>query len=110
MSYSKEKYDRSRNALAVTIDKVNNLLNELELESAQYSKDDQEAFLKRLSIIDDLINVIVYYDGLASNLIRSSTTSQSVDKLQNQLKIAQNYVRHLGGDWSIVTWGRLSDY
>jgi|APGre2960657468_1045069.scaffolds.fasta_scaffold128547_2 hypothetical protein len=109
MSYSKDKYDRCRNVLAVTIDKVNDLLNELELESAAYSKEDQEAFIKRLHILDEFINVTVYYDAVANDVIRSNNNTQT-DRLQNQLKVAQNYVRHLGGDWSIVTWGKTSDF
>lgn len=110
MSNLFDKYRQSREILATQVDKVNVLLDQLESEAKYLSDDQQKVFNERLTILDNLINIIVYYDGVANEYVRTHPEAHNVQKLNDTLKIAQKYVNRLGGDWSIVTWGKLSDY
>jgi hypothetical protein len=110
MSNLEDKFYKIQNILANQVDKANLLLEQLEAESKNLSEDQQFIFKQRLSILDNLINIIVYYDGVANEYVRYHPGAYNIQKLNEQLKIAQKYVNRLGGDWSVVTWGKLSDY
>lgn len=101
---------QARQLLANTMDVYNNLLNQLEKESENLNAYDKEKFLKRLAVLDQFAEVVLYYDNIVQQHIRLNLNLNDTKRLQDQLKIAQKYVQRLGGDWSIVTWGKLSDY
>jgi hypothetical protein len=105
-----DKFRQTRDILSDQVDKVNILLEQLENEAKYYTADQQKIFNERLLILDNLVNIIVYYDQIAVDYVRSHPEAHNVSKLHEQLKIAQKYVNRLGGDWSTVTWGKLSDY
>ena len=110
MSNLFDKFRQSRDLLADQVDKVNILLEQLENEAKNYTPDQQQIFNQRLLILDNLVSIIVYYDQISSEYVRTHPESHNVSKLYEQLKIAQKYVNRLGGDWSVVTWGKLADY
>lgn len=110
MTSLNDKFYKIQNILADQVDKVNNLLEQLEKESKYLAADQQIIFKERLTILDNLINIIVYYDNVANEYVRMHPEAYNVQRLNEQLKLAQKYVNRLGGDWSIVTWGKLSDY
>ena len=105
-----DKFRSTRDILADQVDKVNTLLEQLENEAKHYTADQQQIFNQRLLILDNLVSIIVYYDQIATEYVRTHPEAHNVNKLNEQLKIAQKYVNRLGGDWSVVTWGKLSDY
>jgi hypothetical protein len=105
-----DQYNASRQALSKRLDKVTNLLEELEKESASMTPDQQETFNARIKVLDDLVDMIIYHDRFVNDYVRTHPDTHNVDQLHNQIKIAQKYINRLGGDWSIVTWGKLADY
>jgi uncharacterized membrane protein len=110
MSSTLDKYNASRNVLSKRVDNVNDLLETLENEAKSLSSDQQEQFANRLKILDDLIDIVIYHDRIVNEYIRMNPDFYNVQQLHEQLKLAQKYVNKLGGNWSIVTWGKLSDY
>jgi hypothetical protein len=101
---------KARVLLSKTMGVYNNLLDQLESESENLNAYDKEKFSKRLAILDDFCTVVLHYDEIVQQHIRVDANVNDTKRLQDQLKIAQKYVQRLGGDWSIVTWGKLSDY
>lgn len=100
---------QARQLLSKTMAIYNDLLDQLETESTQLNAYDKEKFSKRLAVLDDFCTIVLHYDQIVQQHIRVQNVNDT-KRLQDQLKIAQKYVQKLGGDWSIVTWGKLSDY
>lgn len=110
MSSTLHQYNASRQLLSKKLDKLITLLDELEKESESMSSADKAIFAARLNILDELVDMIIYHDRLVNDYVRTHPDTHNVERLHEQIKIAQKYVNRLGGDWSIVTWGKLSDY
>ena len=98
----------ARNILAKTMEVYNDLLDKLEIESHSLNPIDKAKFKERLAILDDFCTIVLHYDQIAQTYIRMDVYQYK--KNQDQLKIAKKYIERLGGDWSNVTWGKLSDY
>jgi len=99
--------NEARLLLAKTMDVYSNLLDQLETESENLNAYDKEKFLNRLAILDDFCTIVIHYDNIVQQHVRIDPNTK---RMQDQLKIAQKYVKYLGGDWSNVIWGKLSDY
>ena len=100
--------NEARLLLAKTMDAYNSLLDQLETESENLNAYDKEKFSKRLAILDDFCTIVLHYDDIVQQNIRVNPGNDK--RNQEQLKIAKKYIERLGGDWSNVIWGKLSDY
>jgi hypothetical protein len=99
---------KARQLLSKTMGVYNDLLDQLEIEAANLNAYDQEKFSKRLAILDDFCTIVLHYDEIVQQNIRVNPGNDK--RNQEQLKIAKKYIERLGGDWSNVIWGKLSDY
>ena len=102
--------DNARKLLGEQIDKMSSLLDELENEATNMSDEQQKIFASRLRVLDDMIDISVYYDEAVIKYVRFHPSGHNTQHLQDQLKIARNYIQRMGGDWNVVQWGKLSDY
>ena len=107
LSYS---IDNARKLMANHLNKMVTLLDKLEEESVDMNEYHKEIFLKRLQVFDDMIDIAVYYDEVVFKYVRFHPSGHNTQHMEDQLKIARNYIARLGGDWSIVQYGKLSDY
>ena len=107
---SRYQLDNARKILTDQIKKMSNLLDVLESEAANLKGYEKDKFSKRLQILDDTIDVAVFYDEVVFKYVRYHPEGHNTQFLEDQLKIARQYINRLGGDWSIVQWGKLSDY
>jgi hypothetical protein len=98
----------ARQILSKTMGVYNDLLDQLEIEAENLNAYDKEKFLHRLAILDDFCSIVLHYDEIVQKYVRLDPNNDK--RNQEQLKIAKKYIERLGGDWSIVTWGKLSDY
>jgi hypothetical protein len=99
---------KARQLLSKTMGVYNDLLDQLETESENLNAYDKEKFSKRLAILDDFCTIVLHYDEIVQQNIRVNPGNDK--RNQEQLKIAKKYIERLGGDWSVVIWGKLSDY
>lgn len=99
---------QARNLLSKTMGVYNELLDQLETESQNLNAYDKEKFLNRLAVLDDFCTIVLHYDEIVQQNLRVDPSNDK--KNQEQLKIAKKYIQRLGGDWSNVVWGKLSDY
>jgi hypothetical protein len=99
---------KARVLLSKTMEIYNDLLDQLEIESAQLNAYDKEKFSKRLAVLDDFCTIVLHYDDIVQKNLRIDPGNDK--RNQEQLKIAKKYIERLGGDWSNVIWGKLSDY
>jgi hypothetical protein len=99
---------QARKLLAKTMDVYNNLLDQLETESQNLNTIDKQKFKQDLAILDDFCTIVLHYDEIVQQHLRVDPNNDK--RNQEQLKIAKKYIQHLGGDWSNVIWGKLSDY
>ena len=102
--------DNARKLLADQINKMTSLLDTLEEESANMSDYHKKIFASRLRILDDMIDIAVYYDEAVFKYVRFHPAGHNTKHLEDQLKVARKYIERTGGDWSVVQWGKLSDY
>lgn len=110
MSDTSYNLQRTRLILSKALEATNNLLDELEAESENLSSYDKKKFEARLMIFDNLVDSILAYDSVTQYYVRYHPAANNTKHLLDQLQIARQYINRLGGDWSIVTWGKLSDY
>ena len=108
--YSQYQLDNARKILTDQLKKMSNLLDTLESEAANLKGYEADKFKKRLQILDDTIDVAVYYDEVVFKYVRFHPAGHNTKFLEEQLKIAKQYINRIGGDWSIVQWGKTSDY
>ena len=99
---------QARKLLSATMGVYNDLLDKLESEAQNLDGFDKEKFIHRLSILDDFCTIVLNYDSVVQKHIRIDPNKDK--RNQEQLMIAKKYIERLGGDFSIVTWGKLSDY
>lgn len=102
-----------RQRLADAVESVNALLDELHEELAKSKENGVEAYRLKKSIdrvkqIEQLRDEIVEYDTKVIQYV--NYYPEATPYYKEKLEIARRYVRSLGGDWSTVTWGKLSDY
>ncbi len=102
--------DNARKLLGEQIDKMSSLLDELENEAFNMSDEHKKTFANRLRVLDDMIDIAVYYDEVVVKYVRFHPSAHNTQHLEDQLKIARNYIERVGGDWNVVQWGKLSDY
>ena len=102
--------DNARKLLGIQINKMTSLLDTLEAESANMNDYHKKIFAARLQVLDDMVDLAVYYDEVVVKYIRFHPAGHNTQHLEDQLKVARNYINRLGGDWSVVQWGKLSDY
>lgn len=107
---SRYQIDNARKLLGEQLDKMSSLLDELENEATNMSDAQQKIFASRLRILDDMIDIAVYYDEVLVKYVRFHPEGHNTQHLEDQLKIARKYVERIGGDWSIIQWGKLADY
>ena len=99
---------QARQLLSKTMGVYNDLLDQLESESENLNAYDKEKFLNRLAVLDDFCTIVLHYDEIVQQHLRVDPNKDKQN--QEQLKIAKKYIQRLGGDWSNVIWGKLSDY
>lgn len=110
MDYSSFKLQETRKKLADIVDLTHGLLQALEDESAALNGWQKKQFNDRLRILDSLVLTIVEYDDAVQQYVNFHPNAGSVEWYKERLSVARKYVISLGGDWSTVTWGKLSDY
>lgn len=98
----------ARQLLAKSMSIYNDLLDQLEAEGENLNSYDKEKFLKRLAVLDDFCTIVLHYDDIVQKHVRIDPNNDK--RNQEHLKIAKKYIERLGGDWSNVIWGKLSDY
>lgn len=113
MSYYKDMLFAKRQRLADAVELVNNLLEELESEIEKAKENGVEAYrlkksVDRVKLISTLRDEIVDYDTKVLQYV--NYYPEATPYYKEKLEIARRYVKSLGGDWSTVTWGKLSDY
>jgi hypothetical protein len=107
---SKYQLDNARKILTDQLKKMSNLLDTLESEAANLKGYEKDKFNKRLQILDDTIDVAVYYDELVFKYVRFHPAGHNTEFLEEQLKVAKQYIQRIGGNWDVVRWGKVSDY
>ncbi len=110
MDYSTFKLNESRQKLSERLELVNELLQQLQDESAGLDGWAKKQFNDRLRVFDALINSVVEYDQSVCQYVNFHPNAGSVQWYKDRLAVARKYVISLGGDWGTVTWGKLSDY
>lgn len=100
----------ARQELSNAVKRVNYLILQLENEAREYTGADRELFDARIELIADLIDTICDYDEICQRNIRMKSSHHSEQYLRDQLDVAKKYIQKLGGDFSIVLWGKKSDY
>ena len=110
MDYSTFKLQETRQKLIDVLNLTNELLDQLEQESAALDGWQKKQFNDRLRVLDSLIQIVIAYDAAAMQYVNFHPNTGSVNWYKERLEIARKYVKTLGGDWSTVTWGKLSDY
>jgi len=89
---------------------VADLLEMLEEEAANLPAEDKRLFKQRLADIDRMMQTMVAYDSQVQLYIRTHPAAHNTKYLEDKIFRAKKYVRYLGGDWSIVEWGKNSDF
>jgi hypothetical protein len=110
MNYYRFDLQQKTKKVADSLEKLCHLLDQMEEESIQLSAYDQKLFRQRLTIIDNFVDDVIEHHKSVQQYIRLHPCTHNVNHIREQLEIAKNYVRQLGGDVSTITWGRLSDY
>lgn len=113
MSYYRDKIVEQRTKLASAVDLVNDLLDELNADLDRASANGVEPYRlkkskERIAQIEQLVSVLVDYDGLVVKYIQFNP--EGTPYYKERLEIARRYVHSLGGDWSTVLWGKKTDY
>ena len=113
MSYYKDLLLMRRQRLADVVNSVNELLEELENDIAKAQENGVEAYrlkksIDRIKTIESLRDEVCEYDSKVMQYV--NYYPENTPYYKEKLEIARRYVKSLGGDWSTVTWGKLSDY
>jgi hypothetical protein len=113
MSYYKDKIIEERQRLAGAVSLVNDLLDELNGDLDKAVANGVEAYRlkkskERIAQIEQLVSVLVDYDAMVVQYIQFNP--EGTPYYKERLAIAKRYVTSLGGDWSTVLWGKVTDY
>jgi hypothetical protein len=113
MSYYKDKIIEERQRLASAVDLVNDLIEELNSDLDKAVANGVEAYRlkkskERIAQIEQLVTTLVNYDAMVVKYIQFNP--EGTPYYKERLAIAQRYVTSLGGDWSTVLWGKVTDY
>ena len=113
MSYYRDMINASRQVLSTKVEAVNSLLEELELEIQKAKENNVEHYrlkkaIERLRTIETLVELIVIYDSHVQKYLAFNPEETSY--IKERLEVARKYVHALGGDWSIVVWGKKTDF
>lgn len=110
MSQAKHNLLNIRAKLSDEMTIVSELLETLEHEGKNLPEQDKKLFYQRLNDINQMMVRMVDYDTIVQLYIRRHPESHNVQYIQDKLERAKLYIKRMGGDWSVVEWGKKSDY
>jgi len=111
MNASGYNLGQKRNELSDVLEKFENLLNDLEIESAQLESEyAKKIFLERFAVLKAMSDKVIEYDTTVINYVVNHPDGHNVKYYKDQLEVAKLYIKANGLSWSTVLWGKISDY
>lgn len=109
MSLAAHILEAERNELKKFVISVNELLDTLEYENSDLPEYLQKKFDARFKVLLGLLEQVIRYDAAVISFYQFHSNCSS-PHAKDQLAVAMQYIKTLGGDYNTVLWGKREDY
>lgn len=110
MDFATFELNNRREQLSGSLLLLNELIEQLQKENETLEGWQKKQFDDRIKVINNFVQRVIDYDAAVKKYEQMNPNAGSVQWYRERIRVAQKYVEALGGDWSTVVWGKLSDY